>query len=42
LKKTDRRIDEDLKKLFEDVLTPDDGAYIEKIAIESDPVRSKK
>lgn len=34
--------DEDLKKLFEDVLTPDDWDYIEKTAIESDPVGAKK
>lgn len=29
---------EDLKKLFEDVLTEEDWTYIEKVAIESDPV----
>jgi hypothetical protein len=33
---------EDLKKLFKDVLTDDDWAYIEKTAIESDPVGAKK
>jgi hypothetical protein len=31
-----------LKKLFEDVLTPDDWSYIEKVAVESDPAGAKK
>lgn len=34
--------DEDLKKLFEDVLTEEDWQYIEKVAIESDPVGAKR
>lgn len=34
--------DEDLKKLFEDVLTEDDWKYIEKVAVESDPAGAKK
>lgn len=34
--------DEDLKKLFEDVLTEEDWKYIEKVAVESDPAGAKR